>query len=331
MARAKVGASPEASDATRDTVADWLASLADELRLKPASIAGYRSAASTWWIEQTRSGGENPFQHEFVGRVLKGIKNEQRPSPSAPAVTAPTRLTVELLTLLEGALRDGGTARGMLMWAICCLGVSAMPRPVELFGVASGQLARPPPQLSSLVFFDTGGARIDAKEARADRPTPVRFTWDIGRSKADQHGKRGATPVAAAYAVRAIWAWCCYRAELGAPSVDIFHLDGAVITQHAVLRALEAAHKTQDLGPAVFQGKCFRQGGAASQVAAGVAVDDIASAGRWKSGTMPILYGGVDASFQRRLLVSAATDPRRAAASYSSASGFGSSANRPSQ
>jgi hypothetical protein len=316
---------PDALSATRDTAADWLACIADVGTLKASSIAGYRSAAGTWWAEQTRCGGANPFQHEHVSRVVKGIRNALRPARSVIAAEVkPVLLTVSLLHLLEGALREGGSSRGTLVWAVCCLGVSALPRPNELFGRAAGALHRTPPQLSSITFYDVGGAAIRACDTRADRPTmPNRFAWDLGATKADPDASRSIANVAADYAVRALWAWCCHRAEVREFHSDLFRIvnAGSTITQHAVLRALEAAHVAQDLGPAVFQGKCFRQGGAASLIGSGIAVADVMASGRWASSAMPLLYGGAEAAVLRQLHVSAATDT--GAASRSAARSFG--------
>ena len=290
---------------TPASVSNWIASLADAAKpLKASTLHTYRSAVSTWWREETRSDGVNPATHEYPGRVLRGVENAQLPSRLA-APRAHATLTVELLLRMRAKLCATSGELPTRLWAACCLGVSALVRPGELFGRPPGAKQRDPPLRAAVTFFDASSAIV----AHGSGGTPHAFEWRVGPTKTDRTGKDSTRLVAAQFAVRALWEWCELRHMRAEASPYLFALDNSLLTEYSVLSALTAAHSASGLGAATFSGKCFRQGGSATLIAAGVPNEDVMRAGSWKSSGMPSLYAGHSAVNQRRLAVSAASDP----------------------
>jgi hypothetical protein len=223
----------------------------------------------------------------------------------ATSRTSNTPLSVELLLQLQPVLTGAGGKVERRLWAACCLGVSALARPGELFGRPAGVKARAPPRRDAIRFLSAASTVV-----LDGSPTPpTAFEWHVGPTKTDPAGKQSRKLVGAAHAVRGLWEWCALRHACGEQSPVLFAIDGATITEYSVLAALAAAHVKHGLGPASFGGKCFRQGGAATLVAAGVPNEDVMRAGRWRSSGMPNLYAGQSAVDRRRLVVSAASDP----------------------
>jgi hypothetical protein len=101
-------------------------------------------------------------------------------------------------------MRRKRAATAVHLWAVCCLGVSAISLPGELFGRPAGNVIkhRTPPPLSAICFFDASG-RVLAPDSDSTA-TVTAFEWRVGPIKTDMTGQDSTRLVAAAYAVQAL-------------------------------------------------------------------------------------------------------------------------------
>lgn len=314
-------ASPGAVTAV--TLAEFVAALGAEGRLKTRSIGVYRSAISTWRVLNTLSDGPNPATSVAVDRVIRGIARERQPveAEARAARLSSFDVTPALLAALQPFLAPSFPARTrpheLVRWAAANVATYALLRPSELLG--SPQHPERALLESQITFYMTKGSdHVGALCPRGVDPcsvqTPDHFTIALGPSKADQQGLNPPIPVAARPAVLALWVWMHARRDLSTTlplAPQLFRVPGFAALRlpeltDAIADACEASGRPR---PHVA-GRAFRRGGASDLMAAGAAGPVMQAAGRWRSYAMPELYSSMESKIERAMEASRSMEPR---------------------
>lgn len=314
---ARAGRSGAFADMTPAAVANWLADeAADGRGLTRDSLNALRTGVSTLWREECLP-GENPTAADVVDRLVTGYGKLNAPAEAAARRTrranATIALTVELLGELSGAAGadrpSGMMPVDQLYWAAACVATFSLSRCAELFGAT--RIGRPPVPASAVTFFD------DAREltVRAVRPddaaallrVPHHFCLELGPTKADPLATNRPVPIAAGVAVQALWAWMHTRQRIGGvPQEPLFGMPGTapLARAHLLERVACWVQATHGGDKPKVTAKAFRRGGNQTLLASGAALPDIMGVGRWRSATMPAVYGSESAAAARAMLTS---------------------------
>lgn len=295
-ARAGVPALP----VTEANLANFLAHLATQTKLLPATIKTYRSAINTMHAESEFGTLPGAAESAVVNRVIKGIARERTAvEKAARAARRPTTdLTPDLLATLAPCATDSAP-QAIMLWAAVCTGTHGTLRVSELIGSSQNpERALRPEQI---VFRDAARRVVPHVGASTGVATPASFDIRLRETKTDQMALFDQTAtVAAPIAVSALWRWVALR-RADCPTLFEQRLKFPAIGEY-----LRSLCEKAGLGRPHFSGKCFRRGGASGALASGASREDIAAAGRWKSHAMIDLYANSAAKEARALKLSAA-------------------------
>ena len=296
---------------TEHSVAAWLTSLALEGRLHSKTIRVYASALSTLHVESALSYTDNPVRSAAVSRLLDGIDRRLAPAERErrAAKAEVTVITPDLLRELAPVLRST-SAYSLMLWAAATLATCALLRPGEVFGTQ--QKRRAGLAASSITFYRHADSELvqplpPASADLATMPLPDRFALDLGASKTDQLSRNPPHVVATPLAVEAMWRWLHLRRQGDAYGPELFRPAGRVgqpLALTTLLSWLTDGLSTLGYGSVKLTGKCFRQGGASGLVAAGLAPEQVAARGRWKSLAMPAVYANAASKRQADIDIS---------------------------
>lgn len=289
------------------SIAEFIASLAEEGKLVGRTVSTYLSGLSTWWAVTALSDGPSPFTSPSLKRVVDGAIRHLdditllRRSLAAEA-RPPIALTPSLLLQLEPALRADASPRAKMLLAAAYFGVHTVLRPSEMLG--SKQHPNRAPLASSLVFYTRPQFSEVASVASGSASfVPDRFSIDLGATKTDQAGRNAPKVCSVPSAVRALWEWSLVRLQRAETSPLLFALDGTPLLMKQLLSDLQELHERQGLGPARFTGKSFRRGGNSGAAAAGLSIADLQARGGWRNPAMVSVYTTAEAQRERVLAI----------------------------
>ena len=316
---ARTGRCPSPGALSPYAVAEWLAELGAEGRLRTATMDVYRSGLSTWWEEALVQGARNPTHAVVVQRTLAGIQRDRR-VPEALARRA-RPVTMELTPSLLGELRPyalvtaGAAPQAIMRWAAANVGTYGLLRPSEFLSVYRNRAAAV--TAAQVTFYAAAGSA----QVRALLPTgaplppallPDRFTLALGPTKADQQGANPPLVIAAHPAVAGLWRWMHVRRDLGGlPDGPVFQ-----VPEERHLSCKELCSYVADWAQALHggerphvTGRTFRRGGASGLHGAGASRADTMQAGRWGTGAMVEVYSSARSKADRAARVSRGMAP----------------------
>lgn len=303
-----------------NTVLRWFTALADSRTVAASTIASYRSALSTEYIERAQrfsydSQTLNPLNDDRVTRLIEGVKNvlADRDQLQRTRRVVTTSLTVELLASVITAAPHN--IEGLRMSAAASLGVAAGSRPSELLG--SYDYAERAPTLKQITFYSDPAGKHEVQNINTYTPFPIgvaapttvpiipdHFTFELLASKTMKRGETSVSPIGQPLAVAAMWAW------LGARGYDTnvsdalwYHPCLGKCTTPKLIEQIKAALASINI-VVPLTGRCFRRGAASTLAAQGAPVFDISVAGRWSpAGNVHARYVDPASARARTLLV----------------------------
>ena len=295
------GMDPSPAKVTANRLAEFLAHLAAHSQLSSSTLGVYRSAISSWYTRGTLSDALPPGQSTAVELVMEGITRARRDTEQAARAEKRAKeppLTPLMFAALKRGCRDTGP-EALILFAAAEVAIYGFLRPSEFLG-QPGKREERALRWSQVTFFadEAGLRRVDFD---LGNEPPHHFILKLGATKADQAGNNDPIVVAAAPAVKSLWAmrhWACARSPRPVFVFTQHEAPHAFLTEAALCRKLtEWGRRTRILlGEERIVGKSFRRGGAAGALAAGASVPELQAAGRWRSAAMPALYAGVSAT-----------------------------------
>jgi len=194
-----------------------------------------------------------------------------------------------------------------MMWAAATMGTYALLRPGEFLGNRKERAAIP---VVAITFFSHLSLPLimslpSAAESIDVANLPVRYTIQLGITKADQRGLNAPHPVAAPLAVEAMWRWLHRRRMGGVQGPQLFRMPNQpALSQIKLLAWLEGRLTQAGYNNFTLSGRGFRRGGASSLTAQGFVPQQMAAAGRWKSAAMVNVYSSKQSQAQRAAILS---------------------------
>lgn len=280
---------------TVSKAAEWLAALADQGKIKVATIKIYKAALSTHF-EETSTNPINPLSSTYITRIMNGIEREKAPKEAESRRLKPKTEGVTL-GMLETILRHNPIINQDAQFTMCfgaaVLASAAALRPNELLGKTSDNPDRAI-KSDQVVFFlnlndekPLSEAAIRNMRTTRSSTIPNHLTLTFAISKTNQLGKLESIHVGNELAVAAIWRWKLLRIP---PAQDQEHgpeffkrIGYKPLRMQTLLKFVEkhlvlAGHKHMNL-----TGKCFRIGGTSELAASGATDAELAKKGRWAS------------------------------------------------
>ena len=299
-------------------LAEFLAHLSATTQLKANTIGTYRSAVSSWASRGTLSDEVKLGQTTAVSTVMAGIVSQRR--ANEVAIKAQKRaseppLTPAMLELIR-TVAQGSEPDRLLIIAAAYTALYGLLRPSEFLGQV-GKRSERALRASQITFFEDDAGLIrtapDPERAHSVTSTPHHYTITLGATKADQTGSNPPVIVAAQPAVKALWIWMWWLGTLR-PASEFVFIDLQTRKFLSCSRLCDAltqyGHRAGVLKPGEYiVGRSFRRGGAAGALLSGASIPEVQAAGRWRSGSMPALYGGAAAMQAHRMHVSRGMAP----------------------
>jgi len=304
--------SPELSTISERDIVEWLTHLANSTSHTTNTIRAYLSGLKYFYTQETlRTPG--PFSSVAVDLCIKGIIRLKAPAEKVARDIKPrsiditTAMLSRVLTLLQ---RNPFTPRLLMMWAAATMGTYALLRPGEFLGVKQNHEDGLP--VTAITFYSHLTENIEVSLPPANHPierypVPVRYTIQLGITKADQRGQNAPHPVAARVAVEAMWRWLHHRRMGGAQGAQLFRMPNQpALSKAAILDWLTSLLRILEYKNFVLSGRSFRRGGASSYTAMGLTPQQVAPAGRWSSAAMVNVYSSKQSKAQRAAILSSA-------------------------
>lgn len=289
----------------------WLAALHEQQPLLASgTIQTYKAALHTRW-EESGVAGDNPWSSQRIRRMMIGIRRTRTSVAAARTISHPPsfEVTPPMLTRIAPCY-DTGYGDDAMQFAAITMGVGAMLRPGELLGSRD----RAALLVSAVTFYNVDGTVVKGSYGDDDSP-PLRYTINLGPTKADQLGRNPPSIITNLIAVQSMWRW--YRRKLAGDGDDspLFAHNGDSLTIQRLLVRLSSALDTAGIVHGRLTGRCFRRGGASYHYGAGSSIATITLQGRWRSQRMIRVYASTESKVARAALIGANLIPTDAAQS----------------
>jgi hypothetical protein len=305
---------------------EWLAAMADEGKVNVNSMKVYRSALSSYYVENTPAVGNqtimNPLDHPRIERILNGIARDQAGRRQLQFASRPKTkgITMDMIIKLIDTFKDGNDKQ-LMCTAAASLAFASALRPSELLG--SAKLPDRSLRINQMQFFsDTAGdhlivpQNLEYSTLVSLVPDHCVITLHVGKT----NQLRTAKPryIAIAPIVRILWCWFTKRIQY---SNAVYHMND--INQNETnsdelfkrvgykplrMSSLLSFLK-QELPLLGFSdmnkltGKTFRIGGTSALTTLGVPEEDIRTMGGWsKNSTVWRQYAST-ASLRHRAIL----------------------------
>lgn len=287
----------------------WLGAVADSGKVTSGTIAMYKAALSTEYVERATRGAYegvivNPMDDIRVTRFMSGVKNafavsDRSKREARPRTEAMTFARLDIMSKVF--ITPASLVEHTRVMAASHLALAAGLRPSELLG--SSLYKDRALTLDQLVFYLTEDGshpaahappKTDHRYIRTPRPityqlmagAPNHVTLELYVSKTNQRRQSSFTFVGQAATVEWLWKWRKMRGDDEDTSSDLFHHPCLPrLTTQRLIKLLTAVTAATKLDPMYITGKCFRIGAASALAAQGISATDISVNNRWSTKT----------------------------------------------